>query len=640
MASFRKWLEKKALEEEKRQEEERRSREEERRIREKVTGRRHRSRSPYRRTRSLSRDRPPPPPKSDWKNEKWEFDFRSKGRTQFTPTPPPPPPPPPLRRPNMEQNIRSESPTPAESSGSTPFKVDDQHQGMSEGSKMGPIHKDIPGETESGKTDFDIISLDGTVDDPSLDIETNQDYVFTLSNKDVDNLLPTTGADNYNKLITQQNKENLKSLKTFRDISEALNNILSSETYRTHQYDESRNTIKDNFKSLKDRIKEEEDKLKNAAALSNKFRQVLQQPAFGTNEKINIEEARLAVPLFTNEEGSSNLQDFWQKLICYSETESLTENGVKNLLSFLLQGRPYRSFYENKDKSLQDICTMLIDRFGNVTTISDKIKELESLTRRSKEKLSGVMSRAAELIDSTRYLVKETERDVRFEILMTNNLLKLASSKAKEAMLSHRARALRSGYVVQYKELLGIAIDIERQENESDKSDLYAFPVVRAQKHRHHREKPYDGYKPPPFAAPAPNQNPAPIPKPHNRGNSKPFNYGNSEYKNINDQYRKNSNKERSKNFNQDEFRPAYNYHDNYENKQYDKKWNNYGRRPDYSNKFRPKIYQGYGNYARHKYPPYPMGCFNCGLYHFGRCPNNYQYDRKYYNKNSRNDLN
>ena len=52
-------------------------------------------------------------------------------------------------------------------------------------------------------------------------------------------------------------------------------------------------------------------------------------------------------------------------------------------------------------------------------------------------------------------------------------------------------------------------------------------------------------------------------------------------------------------------------------------------------NNFKPKIYQGYGNYARHKFPPYPMGCGACGLYHYGRCPNQYQrYDNNKSNLN------
>ena len=70
--------------------------------------------------------------------------------------------------------------------------------------------------------------------------------------------------------------------------------------------------------------------------------------------------ARLAIPLFSNEKDSTiTLQEFWQKLVCYSETENLSEKAIKNLLTFLLQDRPYHAFYENKDKSLESICTIL-----------------------------------------------------------------------------------------------------------------------------------------------------------------------------------------------------------------------------------------------------------------------------------------
>ena len=573
--------------------------------------------------------------------------------------PPPQPPPPQLRRPKMEDNNYSRSPaqTPSgdmtptyRSVTPTPSDVNIDNQGMNGGSDNGSIHQEIPGEKDvqqdnSGRTNFNNIDsdLDDTAEDPSSD----QNYTYTMTNTDIDNLLPEAGTDNYHKLIGKQSKENLKSLNHFKDLSEALNNILNTAHYSTSQFDESRKAVKDNYKSLKDSIREEEDKLKDASALSNKFRQILQQPVFGANIKINIEEARLAVPLFSDETDSSNLQEFWQKLVSYAETEKLSETSVKNLLSFLLQGRPYRAFYQNKEKSLQEICKIFIDRFGSVTTMSDKIKDLESICRKDKESIRGTMSRVAELIDATQLLVKESDRQVRYEILMTNNLLKLASSKAKQACLNHRSRALRSGIISSYKELLGIACEMERQENNSNDSELYAFPVMRAEKHMRHREKPYgekpvyDKYKPP-----APSPSPASSAPAHaapyfrsQSSNSKPFKqrYGSSDHKNINDHYRKNPNMNRNHNYNQKDFRPAYK--DNYQYNNYNRQWDNHGGRPSYDRNFRPKIYQGYGNYARHKYPPYPMGCGVCGLYHYGRCHNNYQNNNNY-NKNNRNDLN
>ena len=117
----------------------------------------------------------------------------------------------------------------------------------------------------------------------------------------------------------------------------------------------------------------------------------------------------------------------------------------------------------------------------------------------------------------------------------------------------------------------------------------------------------------------------------------------NSEFKDINNHYKSDGIK---KFFDQKHLRPNFYYKDSYQDNHYNRQWEKNDGRPNYRNfrpnygNFKPKIYQGYGNYARHKYPPYPMGCLNCGLYHYSRCPNNNQYDRKYYEKNNRNNLN
>ena len=510
-----------------------------------------------------------------------------------------------------------------------PLNPEEPDQQVDNGSTMDPIQEEIPEEMELKINEGRI--KHNSYDDTHFD--NNIEHCNALTNSSETGIYVT---DNYHHLATHQKKENVPILKAIKQLTSTVSSMLHS-SYKNDTWDQEKEKITKQLDEVNNALQAEEKTLSDVSTLSDKFKQKLQQPKLGTNEKINIEEARLAVPLFSDDKDTANLQEFWHKLVCYSEAEKYSEQAVKNLLSLLLQGRPYRSFYENKNKSLQEICDILIDRFGNVSTISDKVKALDSITRKDNEKLSGVMSRVAELIEATKYLVKESDRDVRYEILMTNNLLKLASSKAKQAMLVQRTKAARSGYIVNYKDLLAIAIDIERQENESD-TDFYAFPVVRTQKNRPHREKPYDGYKPLPFEAQASNQNSAVIPRPKYSGNSKPLNkkYDNSDYRNINDHYRQNPRKDRS----QKDYRPAYNYQDDYQNDKYNRQWENYGGRPDYRNNFKPKIYQGYGNYAKHKYPPYPMGCFNCGLYHYGRCPNNYQYERKYQYKNSRKALN
>ena len=511
-----------------------------------------------------------------------------------------------------------------------PLNPEEPDQQVDNGSTMDPIQEEIPEEMELKINEGRI--KHNSYDDTHFD--NNIEHCNALTDSSETGIYIT---DNYHHLATHQKKENVPILKAIKQLTSTVSSMLHS-SYKNDTWDQEKEKITKQLDEVNNVLQAEEKTLSDVSTLSDKFKQKLQQPKLGTNEKINIEEARLAVPLFSDDKDTANLQEFWHKLVCYSEAEKYSEQAVKNLLSLLLQGRPYRSFYENKNKSLQEICDILIDRFGSVSTISDKIKALDSITRKDNEKLSGVMSRVAELIEATKYLAKETERDVRYEILMTNNLLKIASSKAKQAMLIERTKAARSGYILKYRDLLAIAIEIERQENESDNTDWYAFPVVRAQKHRPHKEKPYDGYKPPSFEAQAPNQNSALVPRPNFNSDSKPLTqrHGNSDYRNINDHYRQNTNRNRS----QKDYNPRYNYQDNYQNNQYNKQWDNYGGRPDNRNNFKPKIYQGYGNYARHKYPPYPMECFDCGLYHYGKCANNYQYEKNYNYKNNRNNLN
>ena len=611
-----------------------------------------------------------------------------RGRNQFRPSPPQQlqplapqqhrPPPPPLRRPKMEQDNPPTYETPALSGStssspcntcsganpnvgtSTSSKMDNHNQGMDDVSKMEPQSDKSLGEMEfpednSGKTDFNNIDFNDTADVTSTDDNTDQNYTLTLT--ELDKSLPVSGTDDYHKVITKLNKENLILMQNNKILTEAVKIIFTDPNFSNSQYDETKQAVNECFKKNKDCIREKENEMKNVSDLSNEFRQVLQLPNFGANDKINIEEARLAVPLFSNETDSSKLQEFWQKLVCYSETEKLSEAAVKNLLSFLLQGRPYNAFYENKGKSLKDISKMLIDRFGCVSTINDKLKELDSITRGEKESLPGAMSRVAELIDSTKLVAREEIREYRSEMLMLEYLFKLASSKAKQEMLSHKSKALRSGYRVEYKDLLAIAIDTERKQQESNDPDLFAFPVVRVQKHRHHKEKPYgdrpghEGQKslasPQSPASNSPSNSAPAYAAPHFRpqnSNSKPFTqrYGKSDQRNINDHYRQNSNRDRNPHFDQRDSRPSYNYNDSYRNNNYDRQWDNRKNRSDYRNNFKPKIYQGYGNYARHKYPPYPMECGSCGIYHYGSCKDNYNYDKKYYNNNNnnRNDLN
>ena len=100
----------------------------------------------------------------------------------------------------------------------------------------------------------------------------------------------------------------------------------------------------------------------------------------------------------------------------------------------MLHGHAFEIYNDNKEKDLESITQVLIDRFGEITTISDHVRALENLTRAPKEKLASVMARCALLLDKTKYLTEAKHRDSRYEIEMKNKLFKVCSHKAKMAL--------------------------------------------------------------------------------------------------------------------------------------------------------------------------------------------------------------
>ena len=53
------------------------------------------------------------------------------------------------------------------------------------------------------------------------------------------------------------------------------------------------------------------------------------------------------------------------------------EKGIKSLLSCLLIGPAFEVYVDNREKSLKEIMQILTDRFGEMLTITDKIKALK-----------------------------------------------------------------------------------------------------------------------------------------------------------------------------------------------------------------------------------------------------------------------
>ena len=326
---------------------------------------------------------------------------------------------------------------------------------------------------------------------------------FALDLKEINNMLPTVlGTNNVHNISTEASKEKLFNLKNIILIQKDILRIYEGSN-KDGSLNLAINTIKNRIKDLTSASEEQELGLKNISTLKSEFKEKLPSPVYGTETKIDIERARLMVPAFGNTKGQNllsqtgvpiegvSLEEFWHKFTLFIESEKLNEEATKNLLAALMFGAPYKVYFDNKEKNVKEILQILIDRFGTLDTIADKLKSLECITRLEGEKLVGCLNRCSILIDATKYIVPENEREMRYNVLMTQNLLKLAKQKAKAQMLAHRATAARAGYNLSYKELLNIAIDSERVDNTSDDS-LYAYPAEVKRKFRSHAEKPYN----------------------------------------------------------------------------------------------------------------------------------------------------
>ena len=358
-------------------------------------------------------------------------------------------------------------------------------------------------------TDQQIVDGEDTIVTYDENDTDNEEYhesyeTFALSTKELESLVPQVpGTNNVHQIATEQSKEKIASIK---------NTILmQNDILRMYKAMNRDGNLKLSIETIEGRIKDltlenekEEQKLKNIANLRSEFKEKLPYPAtFGTVNDINIESARLSIPSFGNNnvgnmhdvrmtiasgQTTISLEEFWHKLLEYAESISLTEEATKKLLGMCLFGEPHRVFFDNKDKSLKEMLQILVDRFGAIHTIADKLKALENISRLEGEKIQATMNRCNILVDATKYLVPENEREMRQNVLMTQNLLKLVKPGAKNAIVAHRASAARAGYNLSYKELLNIAIDVERMESGNEYS---AFPAIKNTKFRSHNEKPY-----------------------------------------------------------------------------------------------------------------------------------------------------
>ena len=270
-------------------------------------------------------------------------------------------------------------------------------------------------------TDQQIVDGEDTIVTYDENDTDNEEYhesyeTFALSAKELESLVPQVpGTNNVHQIATEQSKEKIASIK---------NTILmQNDILRMYKAMNRDGSLKLSIETIEGRIKDltlenekEEQKLKNIANLKSEFKEKLPCPTFGTENEVNVEKARLTIPFFGNSNNGSfhnttipfsgsqstiALDEFWHKLFAFAESENLSEQATKKLLGMCMFGEPHKVFFDNKNKDLKDILQILVDRFGSIHTIADKLKALDNMSRHEGEKIQGCMNRCNILIDAT-----------------------------------------------------------------------------------------------------------------------------------------------------------------------------------------------------------------------------------------------
>ena len=311
----------------------------------------------------------------------------------------------------------------------------------------------------------------------SKDVPNTQYQTFSISIDEMQKMIPSMeGGSNTHSMTTELTKAKIIMYTQLREMAQSmLASLKSSPDTPTTETTQQIQLFEQKVVNFDKLIENEEDKFKKIAELKNAHQQRLKMPSFGTNDKYDIEVVALTCPSFRNGDDKLSLEEFWNKVCSLTENENLSEKAVKNLLSCLLSGQAYQAYHDNKSKTLQEILQVLIDRFGDIQTIEDKLQSLQYISRQPGEKLASVMRRVSALIDKTKHIVDPNEQSMRYNLLMTQNLINLCSQKARRIVLSERAKAARSGYNLPYKNLFFLASDTER--NESNPEPSYGFPL-------------------------------------------------------------------------------------------------------------------------------------------------------------------
>ena len=322
--------------------------------------------------------------------------------------------------------------------------------------------------------------------DPGQEERTTHDQIriskpnisFVMSIKELDDLYPTPMEEVHGSQATQFIKNNLINWNNEKELAESVLLNLELSEAKAPEVQERILTLQAKIHHYENKIREGEKRLEQIAQLKAEFKEKLPMPKLGMKGEFDIEQCHLYIPIFSGETDSSSFLETWQKTILFSENNQLSEVAIKFLLPSVLKGLPYFTYWDNKDKPLHEILQILLDRFARTDTIVDKENILNTLERKPTEKLASIMARVALLLDQTKLLLPEYQREVRFDLSMIENLLNFCSKKAKVKIIEQRDKARQSGYHMTYKIMLQLAEEVERSEISPEITSPHeAFPL-------------------------------------------------------------------------------------------------------------------------------------------------------------------
>ena len=215
---------------------------------------------------------------------------------------------------------------------------------------------------------------------------------------------------------------------------------------------------------IQEQINEVTEKIKITEDLQNAHQPQLKLPKFGSETTFKVEDAKIYCCSFGDKKDPHTLSEFWNKITTFTELQNLSEECVKKLLGCLLTSEAYLLFFNCRNKPLQDILQLLVDRFDYQDTLADHIQQLDSLRRRPSESITSFMARASELIFKTEISVPEPDRHSRKNHLMRELLMKFCSPKAKSILSYHSLLAGKNGFILSYNDSLDICKQAEQDE--------------------------------------------------------------------------------------------------------------------------------------------------------------------------------